>query len=287
MTLVSLKEILIKARQGKYAVGSFNIMDLQSLRAVIKAADEENSPVIVAFGEAHKKYMPFDIIFPLMARLAKRATIPVAVLLDHGKSFEANVTAIKYGATGVMYDGSDLPFDLNIKHTSEVVKVAHSVGVSVEAELGHVAMEEGNPDRSGAETEEPIYTNPEDVETFVEQTGVDALAVSIGTSHGVCLEAPKLDFERLNEINSISPVPLVLHGGSGVTDDDFRNCVRNGITKINYFSNISNFVAESLKKKLNEIKGKVYYQDSSPLSFEFFKEAVKERMRVFSSNNKA
>lgn len=286
MTLTTLKDLLTSAREEKYAVGSFNILSIQMIRGVIEAAEEERSPVILAFGDNHSKFIPFRIIFPLMKRIAQEAKVPVAVILDHGKSFESNMLALKYGASGVMYDGSSLPYEENVANTKEIVKIAHTFGVSVEAEIGHVAMEEAHPSREGNVTEETIYTDPKEAERFVEETGVDALAISIGTTHGICVEDPELDFDRLAKINDVSEVPLVLHGGSGVSDDDFRKAIRNGISKINFFSRTSNAIARSVKEKLNSIEGEVYYQDISPLVLDLCKTKIRERIRVFGSNNR-
>jgi ketose-bisphosphate aldolase len=278
MTLISLKAILKPARKEKYAVGSFNILDIQMIRGVIEAAEEEHSPVILAFGDIHSKIINFDIIFPLMVKMAKKAKVPVSVILDHGMSFKSIMSALKYGATGVMFDGSSLPYDQNVNKTREIVKIAHSLGVSVEAEIGHVAVDKNK----GKE----IYTEPRDALNFIKDTKVDALAISIGTAHGICIEKPQLDFDRLAKINEICDIPLVLHGGSGVSDEDFRKCIENGISKINFFSRISNAIAESLKAKLNSMGNEPYYQDIVPLVRDSCKAKVKEKIRIFGSNNR-
>jgi len=278
MTLITLKDILKPAREEKYAVGSFNILDIQMIRGVIEGAEEEHSPVILAFGDIHSKIVNFDIIFPLMVKMAKKAKIPVAVILDHGMSFQSNMIALKYGATGVMFDGSSLPYEQNAKKTKEIVKIAHSLGVSVEAEIGHVAVDKNK--------EKEIYTDPIEALNFMEETNVDALAISIGTAHGICLKKPQLDFDRLEKINEISDIPLVLHGGSGVSDEDFRKCIENGISKINFFSRNSHAIAEYLRKKLNGMGNEPYYQDLVQLVRDSCKAKVKEKIRVFGSNNR-
>ncbi len=286
MPLVSLKKLLIKAQKEQHAVGSFNVLDVQSARAVIQAAEEEHSPVILAFGEGHERFIPMDLMFTIMRKLARKATVPVVILLDHG-SFEANLRAMDLGASAVMYDGSALPFEMNLETTRKIVEKAHALGIDVEAELGHVSMEEGNPDKGETDMDEPIYTDPALVREFVEKTGVDALAISIGTVHGVCLKKPEIDFQRLKKIRDITDIPLVLHGGSGVSDDDFKRCIREGITKINYFSEVSLFVAENIKERLQKRMEKNYYQDIVKWSQELFKERVKDRIRLFGSSNKA
>ncbi|MHA1844943.1 MAG: class II fructose-bisphosphate aldolase [Promethearchaeota archaeon] len=286
MPLVSLKQLLIKAQKEQYAVGSFNVLDIQSARGVIQAAEEERSPVILAFGEGHERFIPIDLIFTILKKLGKEATVPVVVLLDHG-SFEVNLRVMDLGITATMYDGSALPFERNIENTRKIVEKAHALGIDVEAELGHVSMEEGNPDKLKTQEDETIYTDPTLVREFVEKTGLDALAISIGTIHGVCLEKPKIDFQRLKEIRHITDIPLVLHGGSGVSDEDFKRCIKEGITKINYFSEISHFVGEKIKDRLQKRTEKNYYQDIVKWSQELFKERVINRIRLFGSSKKA
>lgn len=286
MTIISLKNILKPAQNDGYAVGSFNVLDLHSTRAVIQAAEEMNSPVILAFGEGHERFIPMELIVPIMKILAGEASVPVAVILDHG-CYEANIKAMQLGASGVMYDGSSLPYEQNVKYTRKIVEIAHILGISVEAELGHVSMEEGNPDNVEQEKGETIYTEPEQVTDFISRTDVDALAISIGTVHGVCLEEPKIDYHRLKEIRSITDVPLVLHGGSGVSDEDFKLCIQNGIVKINYFSNVSHLVASTIKKNLQEKTTNVYYQDIVKWTEEAFKNRVKDRMKLFGCVNRA
>lgn len=286
MTITSLKNILINAQIEGYAVGSFNVLDLHTTRAVIIAAEEENSPVIIAFGEGHEKFVPMETIIPIMKKLAIKSKVPVAVILDHG-SYEANIKAMNLGTTGVMYDGSSLIYEKNVENTRKIVEIAKILGISVEAELGHVSMEGGNPDNKRDNQEDTIYTEPSQVQDFVSKTDIDALAISIGTIHGVCLKEPKIDFNRLKLIREITDVPLVLHGGSGVSDKDFKECIKYGITKINYFSNISNLVAETINKNFQEKKSKQYYQDIIKWTEETFKNRVKNRMNIFGSANKA
>jgi len=286
MTLVNLKEILIPARKEKYAVGSFNVLNIQMIKGIIEAAEEERSPVIVAFADRYSKTIPIDIVFPAMVKMAKKSKVPVTVHLDHGLSFESIISALRNNSSGVMYDGSSLPYDQNVKNTKEICKVAHAFGISVEAEIGYVSREENNDKKNVKPKEETIYTEPEEALKFIKETNVDALAVSIGTVHGICLEEPKLDFDRLSRINEISEVPLVLHGGSGVSENDFKKCIDNGISKINFFSRTSNAIAESVKNKLNSLNRKVLYQDIDPIIYETCKEKVREKIKVFKSNNR-
>lgn len=287
MILASLNRTLINAQSGHYAVGSFNVLDLQSIKAVIRAAEHENSPVIMAFGEGHERFVPMEEIFPIMLKYAIKSTAPVVVLLDHG-SYEANIRAMNLGVKAVMYDGSSLSFEENIEKTKKIVEYAHPLSISVEAELGHVSMEEGNPELMTHEIDQMVYTDPSLVREFIFKTEIDALAISIGTVHGIGLNEPKLDFERLKEIREITDVPLVLHGGSGVSDDDFKKCIQNGISKINYFSDISNLVAINIKEKLLEKADKsAYYQNIVKWAQETFENVIRDRMRVFGSSNKA
>jgi fructose-bisphosphate aldolase class II len=227
--LVSLNEILADAERGKYGVGLFNMLNLEMARGIISAAEQERSPLILGVAEVHLPVIPFDYASLIMRKIANEATVPVCLHFDHGTDYPKILTAIKGGFSSVMYDGSALPYEENIKNTREITKVAHALNVSVEAELGHVGGAEGGGD-DGHEEE---YTKVEQVMDFTRRTGIDALAVAIGTAHGKYTKKPKLDIQRLSEIYKISEKPLVLHGGSGLSDDDFKNTIKNGIRKVN------------------------------------------------------
>lgn len=240
--LVGLKEILIEARKAKRAIAAFNVPNLEMVRAAVQAAEELGVPVILQHAEGHGSLIPLDEIGPIMIAYAKRSKVPVVVHLDHGRSLGAILKAIQLGFTSVMIDASDESFEKNVALTKEVVKIAHSAGVSVEAELGHVFTSslgggegrEVDDDLVGLNTD--IYTDPQLAKQFVEETGVDCLAIAFGTVHGIYLKEPQLDLDRIQQIHSEIKIPLVMHGGSGVSESDYQMAIENGIAKINYYT---------------------------------------------------
>jgi fructose-bisphosphate aldolase, class II len=282
MSLISLKEILADADSKGYAVGLFNAVGTESIKAIIKGAEECNSPVILGIAEVHMPYAPLELLAPIMVDAAKRAKVPVAVHLDHGQDFDVIVKTMKYGFTSVMFDGSVLEYNENIKRTREVVKIAKALGVSIEAELGHVGGVEGG----GDDEHEEYYTETEKAADFVNQTEIDALAIAIGTAHGEYVKKPCLDVNRLSEINSKVNIPLVLHGGSGLSDEDFRECIKRGIRKINIFTDMSYAVAEGLRKFLEQ-KKKFHCYEVNEAAEECMKKVVMEKIRLFGSDQKA
>jgi len=237
MPLVPLKTILDRADAGGYAVPAFDTVDHASAEAVVQAAQALRRPVIVMVPEAAFPLISAETFFPFLVRLAEMASVPVALQLDHGKTLEAVMRAIHGGFSAVMIDGSSLPLGENIALTQKIAALANAAGVSVEAEIGHVADGEGRFE--GSAVDESQYTQPLEAKKFAEETGVDALAVAVGTVHGVYKGVPKLDLERLREIKRYVGLPLVLHGGSGVSDAEFAGAVRGGIRKINLFTEIS------------------------------------------------
>ncbi len=230
MELVPMKEILDRANEEGYAVGGFNINNMEFLQAIVEASQEYNSPLILQTSEGAIKYIGIDYVIGMVQAAVKNIDIPVALHLDHGGSFEKVMECIRKGYSSVMIDGSKYPFEENVKLTSKVVEAAHSVGVTVEAELGKLG---GNEDDVSVDEREAKFTNPEEAEEFVERTGVDALAVAIGTAHGVYKGDPELDFKRLKLINDRVDIPLVLHGASGVPEKDVKHAVSLGINKVN------------------------------------------------------
>lgn len=291
--LVTMKEILHEAKENKYAVGAFNVPNLESILAVLSVAEEENIPVILQHAEVHNNLIPLDIIGPIMLELAKKSTVPVCVHLDHGASFDLCMEAIRLGFTSVMYDASSKSYEENLNETKEIVKIAHAVGVSVEAELGHVFTSaigggegRGPVDLSDYNSEDDCYTNPEQAKHFVENTGVDALAISFGTTHGVYLKEPVLDLNRISMIKEKINIPFVMHGGSGVSDEDFQTAIHNGIAKINYYTYMSMAGGKAAKDFIDSQKSKdhIFFHDISLSSIEGMKENVRHAMRVF--NNK-
>lgn len=287
--LVTMKEILADAKEKKYGVGAFNVPNLESVQAVIAAAEELQVPVILQHAEVHENLITLEEIGPIMLDYAKKASVPVCVHLDHGASFELCIQAIRMGFTSVMYDASAKSYEENFEETKEIVKIAHAAGVSVEAELGHMFTSAvgGGEGRGavGAEDYDSLddcYTNPVQAKEFVEGTGVDALAISFGTTHGVYLTEPKLDLNRISEIKAQIDIPFVMHGGSGVSDEDFKTAIHNGITKINYYTYGAMSGAVKVKELL-EAKGnsKVFYHDIVNAGKEGIKEDIKKAMIVF------
>lgn len=277
--LVNLNEVLKKAQMGKYAVGLFNTTDTDMLQAVIEAAEESNSPVILGTAEVLLPYGELKLIAPSVIAAAKRAKVPVVVHYDHGLTFDRCIEALKLGFSSIMFDGSAKPYEQNIAETREMVKIAHAFGATVEGEIGHVG-EAAKEDNLLTD----MYTTPEEAKAYLEATGVDALAVAIGSAHGVYKKKPMLNIERLKEISSAVKVPLVLHGGSGLSDDDFKNTIRNGIAKVNIFTDLC--LAGERAYKDGEEK-KLGYLETRNLKVDYIKEAVKHKMALFGSVNKA
>ena len=277
--LVNLNEVLKKAQKGKYAVGLFNTTDTDMLQAVIEAAEESNSPVILGTAEVLLPYGELKLIAPSVIAAAKRAQVPVVVHYDHGLTFDRCIEALKLGFSSIMFDGSAKPYEQNIAETREMVKIAHAFGATVEGEIGHVG-EAAKEDNLLTD----MYTTPEEAKAYLEATSVDALAVAIGSAHGVYKKKPMLNIERLKEISSTVKVPLVLHGGSGLSDDDFKNTIRNGIAKVNIFTDLC--LAGECAMKDGEEK-KLGYLETRNLKVDYIKEAVKHKMALFGSVNKA
>ena len=277
--LVNLNEVLKKAQKEKYAVGLFNTTDTDMLQAVIEAAEESNSPVILGTAEVLLPYGELKLIAPSVIAAAKRAKVPVVVHYDHGLTFDRCIEALKLGFSSIMFDGSAKPYEQNIAETREMVKIAHAFGATVEGEIGHVG-EAAKEDNLLTD----MYTTPEEAKAYLEATGVDALAVAIGSAHGVYKKKPMLNIERLKEISGEVKVPLVLHGGSGLSDDDFKNTIRNGIAKVNIFTDLC--LAGERAMKDGEEK-KLGYLETRNLKIEYIKEAVKHKMALFGSVNKA
>ena len=273
--LVNLNDVLGYTKVKKFGVGMFNGLSADFYEGLIDAAEELKTPIIIGIADRFVDRLDFEMLAEVMIFLAKRSSVPVCVHLDHAKSLKNIIRAIKAGFTSVMFDGSNLPFEENIKKTKEVVEIAHSVGVSVEGELGVVGR--GEWDFKNPE----FYTKPEEAEVFAKQTGVDALAVSIGTVHGVYKGEPKLDFERLAEIRKRVDCYLVLHGGSGLSDDDFKKCIEYGIDKVNIFTDLTLAINEKLPEFIKTT------DNLTPAIFEKIRMIVKEeaikKLKVFGS----
>jgi fructose-bisphosphate aldolase, class II len=241
MPLVHMKDMLEHAYRNRYAVGGFDLVSLDFLQAILAAAENCRAPVILSLAESHFEHYDFELIMPAVFGAARRARVPVAIHLDHGASLASAERAIRLGCNGVMVDASTKPFDDNVARTREVVEMAHACGVPVEGELGYVAGVEGeDAERHPGQV---VYTAPEEAAAYRERTGVDFLAVSIGTVHGRLHGEPALDMERLGRINALLGMPLVIHGGTGLSDAQFRGLIENGVAKINYYTALADAAA--------------------------------------------
>ncbi len=290
MPLTPLKEMLGDAKKHNYAIGCFNAINLEMIRGIINAAEIEKAPVILCHAEMHFEYTPLETLAPILVREARAARVPVAILLDHGKSFSAILKAIHLGFNAVMFDGSRLPFEENIEKTRQIVKIANALGVTVEAELGHVARPEGGgaEDEGDASYEDKsLHTDPAQAREFAEKTGVDTLAIAFGTAHGLYLSEPELDLIRLAELEQATGLPLVMHGGSGLSNKDFQSSIKLGISKINYYTGMAHLVSSVIKEKLYRTEENVYYHDLMMWSIEAITENIRKVIKVFKSNNRA
>ena len=274
---VNLKDVLLDAQKKHYAVGLFNTTDTDMLEAAIGAAEEMRSPIIIGTAEVLLPFGELQLIAPSIIHAAKRASVPVVVHYDHGLTFDRCIEALQLGFSSIMFDGSAGDSEENLRATREMVKIAHSMGVTVEGEIGHV----GDAVIGDHETSDQ-YTTPEEAVRFVEATGVDALAVAIGTAHGAYKSKPKLDIGRLREIRSALDTPLVLHGGSGLSDDDFRNTIREGIAKVNIFTDLCVAGSNAMKEYSD-----LAYLDLRNKKVEAIQNAIKKKMELFGSVGQA
>lgn len=274
--LVNFKDILADAKKNKYGVGLFNTVNLEMAKGVLSAAEELRAPVIIGSAEVLLNCSELTELSAMLKPLAEKATVPVVLHLDHGLTEERVREAVSLGFTSVMYDCSAKPYEENKKALAEIVKFAHSHNVTVEGELGHVGSNANSADNN-------IYTEPLEAKEFAEATGVDALAVAIGTAHGVYKEKPVLDIGRLREIAEVVSVPLVLHGGSGLSDDDFRNTIANGISKVNIFTDINTALCRYVHDNWTENLG---YTKLMPGAVEAVKQVVMRKMKLFGSDGR-
>ncbi len=280
---VSMTDILQDAHKNNYAVMAVNSINMEMARAVISAAEEERSPIIVNIGMGQmKKHAHANVMVPLIKKLAEEAKVPVALNHDHGQDLDFIIGCIQDGFSSVMIDASSFPFEENVRRTSTIVKLAHPHNICVEAELGHVGQA-ADGDNSKAD----LYTDPEQAKKFVELTGVDALAVAVGTAHGSYPKGyvPKLDFERLALLKKTLDMPLVLHGGSGSGEENIRKAVACGINKINVCTDAFNVAQKAMVDRMAE-NPKADYLDLCMTAEAAMKEFVKNYIRVIGSNNR-
>lgn len=280
--LVNLKEILKIAEEDKSAIGMFNATGFDSLQAVVGAAEELNKPVIIAHAEVHNVYNDISMVGPAMVAVAQNAKVPVCVHLDHGTSLDMIYKALRLGFTSVMIDASALPYEENLALTQRITEASHAMNVSVEAELGRLVTGEAG---SGAEMKnakaEDFYTRPDEAEAFCKATGIDALAIAFGTAHGFYTAQPKLDFDVVKNVAAATGLPLVMHGGSGVSEEGFRKAIENGIRKINYYSYMSKAGYTAAKGVIESGKTN-YLHDVEYAAMQAMKEDVKKAIAIFS-----
>lgn len=279
--LVNMRDLLKDAQKGNYAVGSFSVANMEMVLGVLKAAEELNAPVILQIAEVRLKQSPLELIGPLMVAAAKNAKTPVAVHFDHGKTKEKISQALELGFTSVMFDGSHLPLEENISQTLDIIKAAREYGAAVEAEIGCVGGSE-----DGSEDIAINCTKPEDAVRFAKETGVDALAIAIGNAHGNYKSTPKLRFDILEECARLVSAPLVLHGGTGISPEDFVKCSKTGIKKINIATATFDSVENSVHTCYNENKIKGYY-DLQAAEVAGAYENAKRHILIFGTDNKA
>ena len=287
--LVTLREIMDIAEERSIAVGAFNASCLEAIEAELEAATELKLPIIIQFAQCHEPWIPLTTIGPIMVEMAKKAAVPVCVHLDHGETLEYLQTALDIGFTGIMYDGSVLPYEENLENTIKAVEMAGKYGASVEAELGSMGRREsgtGN-DGAGADDDTKIYTDPELAAKFVAETKIDALACSFGTTHGIYLTEPKLDFDVVRNVRKkTGNIPVVMHGGSGVSPEDYHKAVESGVRKINYFTYMDKSGGSAVADYLNGLKDgePVFFSSIFMAARQAMKENVKSAMKVFAGN---
>lgn len=280
-----MNDVLIPAKKGKYAIGLFNAVNLELARGIIAAAESSQSPVIMGTAEVLLPYGPLEEVSYYLIPMAKKASVPVVIHLDHGLKKETCLKALELGFSSIMYDCSTDSYEENVKKVKEMADIAHSYGATIEGELGHVGDNDGSAEgNSSLARPEDFYTDPKMAKDFVEKTGIDALAIAVGTAHGAYKLPPKLDFERIRTIANTVDVPLVLHGGSGLTDNDFKRAIEEGISKINIFTDINIAAVEAEFKKFeNMSKGII---DLIPAAVEAVKQETLKKMTLFSSVGK-
>ena len=284
--LVTLNEIMKIAEEKNIAIGSFNASGLEAIEAELAAAEELNLPIIIQFAQCHEPWIPLATIGPIMVEMAKKATVPVCVHLDHGETLDYLKQALELGFTGIMYDGSVLPYEENLANTRKAVEMAKGYNCSVEAELGSMGKRESGAgdEGAGADDDTKIYTDPIKAKEFVNDSGIDALACSFGTTHGIYLTKPRLDFDVVKNVRKEADnIPVVMHGGSGVSAEDFHTCIKAGVRKINYFTYMDKSGGNAAAEYLNSLKEgePVFYSSIVAAGTKAMKENVMAAMKTF------
>ena len=280
--LVNMNDLLLPAKKGRYGIGFFNAVNVEMARAVIEAAEELHAPVMIGTAEILLPAMSLEHVAEYLIPMARKASVPVCVHYDHGLTFEKCMEALKLGFTSVMYDCSTEDFAGNAAKVAEMVRICHGMGVTVEGELGHV----GDNDGTGKlDKPSDYYTDPEMAADFVNHTGIDSLAVAVGNAHGDYKFPPKLDFERIETIAGRTGLPLVLHGGSGLSDTDFRTAVQKGICKVNIFTDIDKAGKAGIEEGL--AAGALSMTALIPYEIESMKRVVRNKLELFGSVGRA
>ena len=283
--LVNMNDVLYDAKKGKYAVGLFNAVNLELARGIIAAAEQTGSPVIMGTAEVLFPYGPLEEVSYYLLPMAKKANVPVVIHLDHGLKKETCLKALELGFTSIMYDCSTDSYDENVKKVKEMADIAHSFGATIEGELGHVGDNEGSAEGSSHLADpSAFFTDPKMAKDYVDKTGVDALAIAVGNAHGAYKLPPKLDFERIRTIAKTVDVPLVLHGGSGLTDNDFKQAIKEGISKVNIFTDINVAAVKAEFSRFTDMNKGII--DLIPAAVEAIKQESMKKMELFGSVGK-
>ena len=284
--LVNMNEVLYDAKKGRYAVGLFNAVNLELARGIIAAAEQTGSPVIMGTAEVLFPYGPLEEVSYYLLPMAKKAKVPVVIHLDHGLKKETCLKALELGFTSIMYDCSTDSYDENVRKVKEMADIAHSFGATIEGELGHVGDNEGSAEGSSHLADpSKFFTDPKMAKDYVQKTGVDALAIAVGNAHGAYKLPPKLDFDRIRTIAKTVDVPLVLHGGSGLTDNDFKKAIQEGISKVNIFTDINVAAVKAEFSRFTDMNKGII--DLIPAAVEAIKQETMKKMQLFGSVEKA
>lgn len=276
--LVTMNDVLIPAKAGKYGVGFFNAVNVEMARAVIETAEELRSPVMIGTAEVLLPAMPLERVAEYLIPMAEKASVPVCVHYDHGLTFDKCMQALKLGFRSIMYDCSTEEYETNAAKVAEMVRICHGMGVTVEGELGHVGDNEGS---GKLDNPTDYFTDPGVAADYVRRTGVDALAIAVGNAHGDYKFPPKLDFERIETISRCTGLPLVLHGGSGLADSDFRTAVQKGICKVNIFTDIDKAGKAGVEAGI--AAGEKTMMGLIPYEIEAMKRVVRNKLELFGS----
>lgn len=278
--LVNLQAVLAYAEEKKCAVGAFNTPNFECIMAVIHNAEKYQLPVIIEHAQVHENVMPLETIGPVMVHFAQKAKVPVCVHLDHGESLDYIKKALELGFSSAMYDGSKLSFEENVENTLKAVEMVRKFNAGIEAELGVMTGAEGAGQVKTPADNEDMYTDPALAQKFVRATGIDALAASFGTVHGFYSAKPKLDFDRIEQIKKLTGVPVVMHGGSGLTKDDYKEAIARGVRKINYYSYMSRAAAMEVRKHITDPSIQ-YFHDIAAIAVKAMQEDSEQAMQIF------